>query len=244
MGVIWFRDFLVAFRYMQKFGREQQSVFLLIVVPCFRGTLFLHPMPHPFGVDVLEDALMQDKIGKRIRTFREKQDLTLESMAERTGLERAFLAAVEEEGIYPSLGPLLKIARVLGVRLGTFLDDQVSRDPLIVRLDERHEEMTMHGGNHIAAFRYFPLGQGKSDRHMEPFFIEILPESSKDKSLSSHEGEEFILVHSGELSVTYGKEEKILTPGDSIYFNSIVPHNVSAAGSGKCEIYAVLYFPE
>ncbi|KAB1439039.1 cupin domain-containing protein [Pseudodesulfovibrio senegalensis] len=188
--------------------------------------------------------MMQDKIGKRIRTFREKQDLTLEAMAERTGLGIDFLKAVEEEGMYPSLGPLLKIARALGVRLGTFLDDQVSRDPLVVRLDERQEELTMHGGDHAAAFRYFPLGQGKSDRHMEPFFIEILPESGKDKSLSSHEGEEFILVKSGQLSVTYGREETILEAGDSIYYNSIVPHNVSAAGDEKCEIYAVLYFPE
>ncbi len=186
---------------------------------------------------------MQDKIGKRIKAFREKLELTPEAMAERTGLDPDFLKSVEDEGLYPSLGPLLKIARALGVRLGTFLDDHVSRDPLIVRLDERREEMTMKRNKDVTELRYFSLGKGKSDRHMEPFFIELLPESGEDKHLSSHEGEEFMIVHSGQLSVTYGKEEQILEPGDSIYFNSIVPHNVSAAGDEKCEIYAVLYFP-
>lgn len=187
---------------------------------------------------------MQDKIGKRIKSFREKLDLSLEALGERTGLEVEFLKSVEEEGMYPSLGPLLKIARALGVRLGTFLDDQVSHDPLIVRLDERHEEMTMKREKDIAEVRYFPLGTGKSDRHMEPFFIEMLSDSADDKALSSHEGEEFILVKSGVLSVTYGKEEHLLEAGDTIYFNSIVPHNVSAAEGEKAEIYAVLYFPE
>jgi len=191
-----------------------------------------------------EDPYMDSKIGDRIKSFREKQDISVDELAERTGLEAEFLKAVESDDMYPSLGPLLKIARALGVRLGTFLDDQVSRDPLVVRLDEREEELTMHRHKDVAEFKYYSLGKGKSDRHMEPFFVEILPESGEDKTLSSHEGEEFIIVHSGQLSVTYGKEESVLGPGDSIYFNSIVPHNVSAHGDEKVEIYAVLYFPE
>ena len=36
----------------------------------------------------------------------------------------------------------------------------------------------------------------------------------------------------------------IIGPGDSIYYNSVVPHNLSAAGDGSASIYAVLYFPE
>jgi transcriptional regulator with XRE-family HTH domain len=187
---------------------------------------------------------MQSKIGERIKSFREKQDMTINDLAERTGLEVEFLSAVESEDMYPSLGPLLKIARALGVRLGTFLDDQVSRDPLIIRLDEREEELIMHRHKDMAEFKYYSLGKGKSDRHMEPFFIEILPQPAEERHLSSHEGEELIIVQSGELAVTYGKETSVLKPGDSVYYNSIVPHNVAAHGDEKAEIIAVLYFPE
>ncbi|WP_243544456.1 helix-turn-helix domain-containing protein [Pseudodesulfovibrio tunisiensis] len=186
---------------------------------------------------------MERKIGKRIRNYREKQELSIRDLSGRTGLKEEFLTAVEENENYPSLGPLLKIARALGVRLGTFLDDQVSRDPLIVRLDERDQEMTMHAGG-TAGFKYHSLGRGKTDRHMEPFFIEVLPETRDDTTLSSHEGEEFILVQSGRVAVIYGKEESVLEAGDSVYYNSVVPHNVRCVGDEKAEIYAVLYFPE
>ncbi|CCO22854.1 helix-turn-helix domain-containing protein [Maridesulfovibrio hydrothermalis] len=184
------------------------------------------------------------KVGQRIKTFREKQGVSLEEFSERTGLGLEFLDAVEEKDKYPSLGPLLKIARALGVRLGTFLDDQVSKDPLITRLGERQEEFTMHSDKEkVASMKYFSLGKGKSDRHMEPFFIEIQPEDGEHK-MTSHEGEEFIIVVSGKLDVVYGKEKSTLGVGDSVYFNSVVPHYVAAANGEKCDIYAVLYFPE
>ncbi len=79
---------------------------------------------------------------------------------------------------------------------------------------------------------------------MEPFFVEIMPESAKQKTLSSHEGEEFIVLVSGAVEVIYGNETYELKAGDSIYYNSIVPHYVSCAGEEKAEIYAVIYIPE
>ncbi|CCH49816.1 helix-turn-helix domain-containing protein [Pseudodesulfovibrio piezophilus] len=183
-------------------------------------------------------------IGKRIQSYREKQNLSIEDLASRTVLPEEFIRAIEEEDMYPSLRPLVKLARALGVRLGTFLDDQVSSDPLIVRLAERQEELTMHPDGKEPGVVFHSLGRGKTDRHMEPFFIELLPESCKDESLSSHEGEEFIVVQSGQVRIKYGQEESILCAGDSVYFNSIVPHNVACGGEEKAEIYAVLYFPE
>jgi transcriptional regulator with XRE-family HTH domain len=185
-----------------------------------------------------------EKLGQRIKKFRELKSVTFEELAERTGLNHEFLRSVEEEDRYPSLGPLLKISRALGVRLGTFLDDAISLDPVIVRLGERSEEFDMHAGQGSpVAMRYYSLGKGKIDRHMEPFFIEVLPDENADKRTSSHEGEEFIIVQSGELEVIFGQETFRLGPGDSIYYNSVVPHYVGAGGGRKAGIYAVLYLP-
>lgn len=183
-------------------------------------------------------------IGNRIRAYREKQELSIEDLANRTTLSEDFIRAVEEEDMYPSLRPLVKLARALGVRLGTFLDDQVSSDPLIVKLDQRQEELTMHTDDAEPGMIYYSLGKGKTDRHTEPFFIKMLPESCKDTALSSHEGEEFIIVHSGKVRLVYGQEESILGPGDSVYYNSVVPHHIGPADDEGAEIYAVLYFPE
>ena len=185
-----------------------------------------------------------EKVGARIKRLRENKSLSRDELSSRSGLDIDFLEALEEQNIYPSLGPLLKIARGLGIRLGTLLDDQFSQDPLIVRIEDRKQELSMlKGKDKPVALKFHSLGRGKKDRHMEPFYIEILPEPSEDKKLSSHEGEEFIVVLSGEVEVFYGQETSILKAGDSIYYNSVVPHYVSCRGS-RAEIYAVLYFPE
>ncbi|WP_373501268.1 helix-turn-helix domain-containing protein [Desulfococcus sp.] len=186
-----------------------------------------------------------DKIGTRIMKTMEQKGISIEALAERTGLAIGFLKRVQEEDLYPSLGPLLKIARSLGVRLGTFLDDQVGCDPLVIRKSERKGELSMlRARDKPAAARFYSLGRGKTDRHMEPFFVEILPESAMEKTLSSHEGEEFIVVVDGEIEIVYGKETHRLGPGDCIYYNSVVPHHVGSAGDTAASIYAVLYFPE
>jgi mannose-6-phosphate isomerase-like protein (cupin superfamily) len=185
------------------------------------------------------------KVNKRIKTYMEKREMDVKGLAETAGLDPIFIETMLKEDVYPPLGPLMKIARALGVRLGTFLDDQESSDPYIVRKAERASEFSVLGGkNKATALNFYALGKGKTDRHMEPFFVEILPESADQKTLSSHEGEEFIVVNKGSIEVIYGKETKILNPGDSAYYNSIVPHYVSCAGQEKAEIYAVIYIPE
>jgi transcriptional regulator with XRE-family HTH domain len=186
-----------------------------------------------------------EKVGQRIKAVMEKKGISPEELALRTGLRTELIRLVEEEDVYPSLGPLLKISRALGVRLGTFLDDQVSRDPLIIRRHERTRELSMLRSKTAAiALQFYSLGRGKTDRHMEPFYVELLPESATEKTLSSHEGEEFMVVHSGRIEIIYGPEVHQLDPGDSIYYNSVVPHYVSCLGEATAAIYAVLYFPD
>ncbi len=183
------------------------------------------------------------QIGLRIKNLRENRKVTFEELAKRTGLPVEFLKQLENQDLYPSIGPLLKVSRALGTRLGTLLDDQVSSDPVVVRKAARREELSMLTAKDApVALRFHSLGRGKADRHMEPFFIDIMPESENDKKLSSHEGEEWIMVVSGEVQIAYGEKVIRLQEGDSIYYNSVVPHNVCSVG-GKAEIIACLYIP-
>jgi transcriptional regulator with XRE-family HTH domain len=182
-------------------------------------------------------------LGSRIASLREARKISIDDLSARTGLEAEFLQDLERDEIHPALAPLLRVARGIGVRLGTFIDDRVSEDPFIVRLGDREEEMTSsRGKNNPTAMRFHSLGKGKSDRHMEPFFVEILEASAADDTESSHEGEEFLVVVSGQVEVRYAGQPHRLGPGDSIYYNSVVPHRVSSVG-GPATLFAVLYFP-
>ena len=148
-------------------------------------------------------------VGKRIKSYREKQNLTIEDLASRTAPQLRFQSRpLKRTTQYPSLRPLVKLARALGVRLGTFMDDQVSCDPLIVKLAEREEELTTHMAGEEPGMIFHSLGKGKTDRHMEPLFHRDAARVLQGhRPLSSHEGEEFIVVQSGKVRLIYGQEE-------------------------------------
>jgi len=182
-----------------------------------------------------------DKLGSRIKTYRERLGLSTEDLAKNAGIDEELVRNIESGTVYPAIGVLVKLSRALGQRLGTFMDDQFIPDPLIVPSSERSEETPPHHGAGSGNYHYYPLGKGKTDRHMEPMYIEIEP--TQESCLSSHEGEEFIIVVSGEVDLTYGKDMHRLKAGDSMYYNSVVPHEVAAAGNAKAAIYAVIYTP-
>lgn len=182
-------------------------------------------------------------IGSRVRAFRGQIEISTSELAKLAGLDSALVEGIENDTVYPSIGVMARLARALGQRLGTFMDDQYRPDPLIVRAADRHN--TPQPGHKAAEgpgnYGYFPLGRGKTDRHMEPFYIEIAP--GKDEVLSTHEGEEFIVVVSGAVELTYGKEKHLLQAGDSAHYNSIVHHLVRAHGDKPAAIYAVIFVP-
>ena len=61
--------------------------------------------------------------------------------------------------------------------------------------------------------------------------------------LSSHEGEEFIHVMEGTVEIAYGKKHHVIEAGDSIYYDSIVPHHVHGFQGQAAKILAVVYTP-
>lgn len=184
-------------------------------------------------------------VGEKIKSLRESQGISLEELAQRTGLGIEQIERIEQDIDLPSLAPLIKIARVLGVRLGTLLDEQDENGPVICRKGEVQNSITF-SNNAIQSRKhmiYHSLSRSKADRHMEPFFIDVTPTDDSDFVLSTHEGEEFILVMEGTMEIIYGKNAYLLEEGDSIYYDSIVPHHVHAYQGGAAKILAVIYTP-
>jgi transcriptional regulator with XRE-family HTH domain len=187
----------------------------------------------------------KNTIGWKLQAVRESRGLSLEQLAERAGLLAGVIGQIESGALIPSLGPLIKIARALGVRLGTFLDDTEGVGPVVVRAGEHRKVMHVSDKKNPGPsdLDFFSLAANKAGRHMEPFLIDIYPSSAQEITPSAHEGEEFIYVFSGEVEVTYGAETHRLSAGDSIYHDSIVPHSVHCAGDQPAKILAVVYAP-
>lgn len=184
-------------------------------------------------------------VGEKIKSLREAKGIGIEELAERSGLALEQIQRIETNIDLPSLAPLIKIARVLGVRLGTFLDDQTELGPVVCRKADSTDTISFsnnatHSRRHM---QYHSLSKSKADRHMEPFIIDVEETADTDFVLSSHEGEEFIYVMEGTMEVAYGKNTYVLEAGDSIYYDSIVPHHVHAFQGQRAKILAVIYTP-
>lgn len=186
-------------------------------------------------------ATLDIKVGERIRTYRERLQMSIKALAEMSGVGVQVIVAIEAGEAYPALGILVKLSRALGQRLGTFMDDQFKPDPVIVRATDRVCEKTSHKTVITEGLRYAPLGRGKPDRHLEPFFIEVPAGSSAP--LSSHEGEEFLFILTGEVLLIHGTDEHVLKAGDSVYYNSLVPHAVRSSGNLASTLLATVYMP-
>jgi transcriptional regulator with XRE-family HTH domain len=185
-------------------------------------------------------------IGEKIKTLRIAKNLSVDDVVQRSGLTISQFTQIEENLTLPSLAPLIKIARVLGVRLGTLLDDQKELGPVVCRKNDANCKQAIHFNNAHSPehnMTYFALSQDKSGRHMEPFLIEVLPNVNPDFEPSTHEGEEFIFVLNGVIEINYGKDTFVLQQGDSIYYDSIVPHHVHAGNQQLAQIIGVVYTP-
>jgi transcriptional regulator with XRE-family HTH domain len=181
-------------------------------------------------------------VGEHVRAFREAQGLTVQQFAERTGFSAALLSQLENRMTSPSLGMLVKIANAFGTTVSSFIGGKEEREFSIVRKEDRTTVSRVglkEGGK--SSYTYESLGAGKAGRKMEPFLVRLQPLSEPATARSSHDGEEFLYVLSGRVVVALGSLSDILEEGDSIYYNSTIPHHVHSADEREAFILAVIH---
>ena len=188
----------------------------------------------------------ENKIGAKLLRLRDAKQMSVEQLAEQSRCHADQIRQIEAGALVPSLTPLMEITRALGVRLGTLLDDDPLEGPVVFDSTRSPNVIRFSGKDPAATssnLDFYSMGAGKRDRHMEPFMIEVKPRTGEAPPLSAHEGEEFIYVLSGAIQINYGKTSYELAEGQSIYYDSVVPHDVHAKGDENARILAVVYAP-
>ncbi len=182
------------------------------------------------------------RVGERVKALREQKGLSLKELADLTGFSTALLSQMENHLISPSLGTIFKLAKALEVKVGDFLGETEGEPFAIVRKDERKTVSRFASKEGVKyGYSYESLGFEKKNRHMEPFIVTLEPATVKASKTSVHEGEEFIFVLEGEMEVILGNHTDVLYPGDSIYYDSNIPHRVQCHQDTVTRILAVLY---
>lgn len=188
---------------------------------------------------------VENIVGQKIKMLCNDNSITWEELSERTGLSKEQIDLIVNSSTIPTLASLIKIARALGVRLGTFLDDYEETGAVVHRKAETKESVTFSSqlSSANSHLDFVSLAANKSGMAMEPFLIDVTTEPQQEPVLSTHEGEEFIYVLEGAIKVHYGQEIHIINAGDSIYYDSIVQHLVTSANGKPARILAVVYTP-
>ncbi len=180
-------------------------------------------------------------VGKRIRRMREAQDLTLDQVAQLTGLGAAYIASVESGEEVPSIGAVLRISRALGSRMGQLLHEGGPKSDIfsIVPAGDGANVERQHTGQ---GYTYESLlipeirGQG-----MEPFLVTFDTKAASSVQPMVHEGEEFLHILSGTVELLYDGETYTLKKGDSLYIDSSRPHALRGLGKTPPRALAVIY---
>ena len=192
---------------------------------------------------------MTENIGYKLKRLREDNQFSVEDLAVQSGVQQSQIEQIETGKMLPSLATLIKLSRTLGIRLGTFLDGMECPEPTVDSPGTADASVVgtpvQGNGSDIEHLKYRSLAENKTDRNMEPFIINVeYTDPDEMSALSHHEGEEFIYVLDGSVEVRYGSDKYVVNQGESIYFDSIVPHNISVQAPGeKAKILAVVYTP-
>jgi len=169
-------------------------------------------------------------VSERLRTLRATRGLSLEAIAEKTGLTKGFMSLVERGLKAPSISTLLRLSHAYGMSVGALLDGSKPSEPAysLVRRDERRRyarEGSLYG------YRYEAIAFRKERKRMEPFIVS--PPMRTPRKFFSHDGDEMVFVLNGQVELQLGDELILLLPGDCAYFDATTPHRSRSVGAER-----------
>ena len=175
------------------------------------------------------------EIAARIRELREISGISAEEMAERTGLTTAEYLRCEEGNQDLSIAFLYRCVLILGVDMSDLLEGH-SPKLRSYALTRKGEGQRIEEAHNMVGFN---LASGFRNRIALPLYMQLNYRPDAKLDLVTHEGQEWDIVIRGRMKIQIGNKTEILNPGDSIYFDSSVPHGMIAVDE-DCRFYAVV----
>ncbi|RKX79751.1 MAG: XRE family transcriptional regulator [Spirochaetes bacterium] len=179
------------------------------------------------------------QVGKNIQKIRKNHKMTLDVLAEKSGVSKAMLSQIESEKVNPTIATIWKIAQGLDVEINALFSGQeemlrkfeISRKNDITKLD------TDENNVHIRVFSPISMAE---DLEMYMFILE--PKKAHYSAPHAPRTEEFLTILEGRCRVTAGSKTEILEEGDFIYYHADIEHSLENLSEGETKIYMVVRF--
>ena len=176
-----------------------------------------------------------NELGARLRELREVSDYTVEQLAAELNLSPEVYASYEENGKDIPISVIFDIANKFHVDFSELATGHIAR------LETYH--LIRRGGGRVINrnpdYHFEDLAFRYTNKIMQPLLVTLEPTDPPAK-LITHPGQEFNLVLEGTVVVTLGDKKITMNPGDSIYFNPMIPHGQHCAGDVKARFLTVI----
>ncbi|WP_376743803.1 helix-turn-helix domain-containing protein [Ensifer canadensis] len=172
------------------------------------------------------DSIMAG-VGNRIRGWRRQRGLTLDVLADTTGISKSYLSKLESGKKAPSIATVMKLSEALGVSVGAIFGEQNQETDIHVVRSGHHDKL-LHGTEVGAT--YIPLSQNTAFQNLESFLY-FPPSEYADDNRAEHSGEEMIYVIDGSVEVQFNDRTVELFQGDYLQFHGYNSHQIRKIGS-------------
>ena len=181
----------------------------------------------------------ETSIASRVKEFRRGAGLSLEKLAHLTGFTKGYLSRIENSRKAPPIFTLARISQALGIDISRFFSEgQKMPEPKPIAVSRRGDRIRTSARGTPYGYVYEAVAPDKAGKNMEPYIV--YPAAEKKGSFQ-HEGEELLYVLEGRLEFAFGDEVYMLEEGDSLYFDSNVPHCGRSIGKKMARLLVVIY---
>lgn len=177
------------------------------------------------------------QIAERLAGLRDALGITPEEMAKVCNISTEEYLLLETGTVDISVSILHQISQANGIALTTLMfgDEPKMSSYFVTR------KGTGIAVERVKAYKYQSLAAGFINRKADPFIVTVHPKPEEDEIfLNSHPGQEFNMVLRGRIMLRINGKDLILEEGDSIYFNSELPHGMKALDGEKVSFLAVI----
>ncbi len=179
---------------------------------------------------------LNEIIAGNLKRLRKDKDLTLDDVAELTGVSKSMLGQIERGESIPSVATLWKISTGLKISFTSLMTEDNQQVEIIDNTSVT--PLT----NDSDAFKLYPVFPFEPGRNFEILHIEMQP-GAESASLPHEAGtEEFVLVYDGQMTLQVGEKTYVINKGQSIRYKADQKHAYENHGDGPVSLCMVIYY--
>lgn len=182
---------------------------------------------------------IQKIIGENLKSFRQKKQITLSELAERSGLSKGMLSQIEKGETNPTINTIWKLSAGLDISYTTLLEPPKKAVPRVLTKKETLMQMS---DDHL--YRVYSYFVARPDRSFEIFEMELEEGASHLSIGHSKSADEYIIVLDGKLSIEVASTTHILQQEDALLFHAEGEHRYTNIGQERVRAVMILHYVE